>query len=162
MIGYSLRGMKYLLRSYQWCVQREPWSDFYAMLFGSISAGLHQCLQILLIIIKSVCIVSKNLHAFKNQSFVYSFEVVWKRLSQKDKSACTNPVISEPEMALFPIKTLAGLRCYYPFSFLLILLPLLPVSQKRVIAYPYLWQISGCALSPPPPPNPTLFQSKVI
>lgn len=42
--------------------------------FGSsVSAGLHQCLWILLIIIKSVCIVSKNLHGFKNQSLTYSF-----------------------------------------------------------------------------------------
>lgn len=43
MLGYSLKAMKYLLRSYQCCVQREPRNDFYSMLFGStVPAGLPQ------------------------------------------------------------------------------------------------------------------------
>lgn len=119
MLGYSLKGMKYLLRSYHCCVQREPWSDFYAMLFGSsVSAGLHQCLQILLIIIKSVCIVSKNLHGFKNQSFMYSFEIVCKGiLVEGTNLQLLILYFCGTEMVFSPIKTFAGFRCYDPFSF---------------------------------------------
>lgn len=52
-------------------------------------------------------------------------------------------------MVLFSMKTSAGFRCCDPFSFLCVSFPLPLILQKRVIAYPYLQQISGCAWKTP-------------
>lgn len=45
-------------------------SDVYALLLGNVSAGASLSVM-LLIIIKAVCIVSRNLHEFRNQSLTY-------------------------------------------------------------------------------------------